>query len=134
MKITLNQLVSLFHELNGQKKNDVIILQGFLLQKMNAKIKLYVNRLNKIVTDEINLLEKTQKELFEKYAVEQDGELILIGDGLNKFNEEFDELMKTQIDIDVLLLWSSQLTADDLSNIETDEYYPVLYELIDNKN
>lgn len=134
MKINQHQLVNLFHELNGRKVNEEIISKGFLLQKMSAKTKLYVNRLNKVVKEEVELLDKSRNELFEKYAEGEGEKKVLTQEGANLFNKENDELMKAEVEIKVSSLWSSDLTPDDLASIETEEYYPIFYSLVDNKD
>ena len=134
MKINLNKLVMLFHELNGRKENGEIVLRGFLLQKMSAKTKLYVSRLNKIVQEEIELLDKANKELFDKYAIGEGDNKKLDESGIELFNKESEELMKSEVEIQVNTLWSTDLSANDLASIETEEYYPIFYSLVDNKD
>jgi hypothetical protein len=124
----------LFHELNGRKENGEIVLRGFLLQKMSAKTKLYVSRLNKIVQEEIELLDKANKELFDKYAIGEGDNKKLDEAGIELFNKESDELMKSEVEIQVATLWSTDLSANDLASIETEEYYPIFYSLVDNKD
>ena len=97
MKINLNQLVNLFHELNGKKEQSKIVLNGFLLQKMSAKTKLYVSRLNKIVQEEIELLDKSTKELFDKHATGEGDDKKLDDNSIVIFNNELEELMKAEI-------------------------------------
>jgi hypothetical protein len=98
---------------------------------MSLKAKVYLQRLNKVVADEIKLYEDTRKELFEKYGKQTDNDIVIDGDNIQKFNEEHEEILNAEKTIDVTALWSSDLTLDSLSSIETDEYYPVLFKLID---
>ena len=134
MKINQHELVNLFHELNGRKEKEEIIFKGFLLQKMSAKTKLYVSRLNKVVKAEVELLDNSRNELFEKYAEGEGDKKALTEQGAKSFNKEHDELMKSEVDIQVSSLWSTDLTANDLESIETEEYYPIFYRLVDNKD
>lgn len=136
MNLNLKEIISLHYELNGLTKNNQdgqpeVALQGILKQKMSLKAKVYLQRLNKVVADEIKLYEDTRKELFEKYGKQTDNDIVIDGDDIQKFNEEHEEILNAEKTIDVTALWSSDLTLDSLSSIETDEYYPVLFKLID---
>jgi acylphosphatase len=136
MNLNLKEIISLHYELNGLTKNNQdgqpeVVLQGILKQKMSLKAKVYLQRLNKVVADEIKLYEDTRKELFEKYGKQTDNDIVIDGDDIQKFNEEHEEVLNAEKTIDVTALWSADLTLDSLSSIETDEYYPVLFKLID---
>ena len=136
MNLNLKEIISLHYELNGLTKNNQdgqpeVALQGILKQKMSLKAKVYLQRLNKVVADEIKLYEDTRKELFEKYGKQTDNDIVIDGDDIQKFNEEHEEILNAEKTIDVTALWSADLTLDSLSSIETDEYYPVLFKLID---
>ena len=136
MNLNLKEIISLHYELNGLTKNNQdgqpeVVLQGILKQKMSLKAKVYLQRLNKVVAEEIKLYEDTRKELFEKYGKQTDNDIVIDGDDIQKFNEEHEEILNAEKTIDVTALWSSDLTLDSLSSIETDEYYPVLFKLID---
>ena len=136
MNLNLNEIISLHYELNGLTKNNQdgkpeVVLQGILKQKMSLKAKVYLQRLNKVVAEEIKLYEETRKELFEKYGKKLENDIVIENDDIEKFNEEHEEVLNAEKTIDVTALWSSDLTLDSLSSIETDEYYPVLFKLID---
>lgn len=136
MELNLNEVTNLWYELNGYsvtedgKKN--ILLKGFLQQKMSMKVKLYVNRLGKVINEEVETLKKSRQELFNKYAKGEKKEIT--GDDVNLFNAEIIELMSAKKDINVTSLWSSDLTINDLASIETEENYPIFYRLVDNKD
>jgi acylphosphatase len=136
MNLNLNEIISLHYELNGLTKNNQdgkpeVVLQGILKQKMSLKAKVYLQRLNKVVAEEIKLYEETRKELFEKYGKQLENDIVIENDDIEKFNEEHEEVLKAEKTIDVTALWSSDLTLDSLSSIETGEYYPALFKLID---
>jgi hypothetical protein len=135
MQLNLKEVTNLWHELNGYSvKEDgkkKILLNGFLQQKMSMKVKLYVNRLAKIVNEEIEALDKSRQELFDKYAKGEKKEIT--GDDVKLFTDEIEELMMAKKDINVSTLWSTDLTINDLAAIETDENYPIFYRLVDNK-
>ena len=135
MQLNLKEVTNLWHELNGYSvKEDgkkKILLKGFLQQKMSMKVKLYVNRLSKIVNEEVEALDKSRQELFDKYAKGEKKEIT--GDDVKLFTDEIEELMMAKKDINVSTLWSTDLTINDLASIETDENYPIFYRLVDNK-
>ena len=136
MNLNLKEIISLHYELNGLTKNNQdgqpeVVLQGILKQKMSLKAKVYLQRLNKVVADEIKLYEDTRKELFDKYGKQTENDIFIENDNIEKFNEEHEEILNAEKTIDVTALWAADLTLDSLSSIETDEYYPVLFKLID---
>lgn len=137
MKLKLHEVVALHYELNGitkQKKDGTaeVISNGLLKQKASMKVKLYLQRLNAVVSEEFKLYSEAEQELFKKYG-EQDGEMIVVSqEKFADFAKEKEELLTAEKEIDVKNLWSSDLTIENLASIETDETYPVFLKLIDN--
>jgi len=133
----LHEIVNLYYELNGvtkqTKDGDEVVSLGILKQKMSLKNKVYLQRLNKVVSEEVKLYEEAKKELFEKYT-EKDGENVIVpADKIEPFNQEHLDLLTAEKDLNVSSLWGSDLTLEALESIETDEFYPQLFELIDSK-
>ena len=133
----LHEIINLYYELDGvtkqTKDGDEVISLGILKQKMSLKNKVYLQRLNKVVSEEVKLYEDAKKELFEKYT-EKDGENTIIpSEKIEPFNQEHLDLLTAEKDINVSTLWGSDLTLEALESIETDEFYPQLFELIDSK-
>ena len=135
MELNLKEVTNLWHELNGyavtKEGKKEVLSKGFLQQKMSMKVKLYVNRLAKIVNEEVETLDKSRQEVFDKYAKGEKKEIT--GDEVKFFYDEIEELMSAKKDINVSTLWSSDLTINDLASIETEENYPIFYSLVDNK-
>ena len=135
MELNLNEVTNLWHELNGysvtEEGKKKVLLKGFLQQKMSMKVKLYVNRLGKVVNEEVETLDKSRQEIFDKYAKGDKKEIT--GDDIKLFNADIIELMSAKKKIDVTTLWSSDLTINDLASIETEENYTIFYRLVDNK-
>jgi hypothetical protein len=135
MNIKLHELLSLYYELNGVVKTtdgqSDVISQGILKQKMSLKVKIYLQRLNKIVSEEFNLFEDAKKELFEKYGERENDSFFIKKENEELFRKELEEILSADKTIDIYALWSSDLTLDNLASIETDEYYPILFKLID---
>ena len=136
MKLKLHEIVGLHYELNGitKQKNDgtqEVVSQGLLKQKASLKVKVYLQRLNKIVADEVKLYEENRTELFKKYGEEAEGQITLKKENFEEFNKEHEELLTAEKEVDVKMLWSTDLTVDNLAAIETDEVYPIFLKLID---
>ena len=136
MKLKLTEIYDLNFELNGMnvKTADGKVHQqsvGLLGQKISMKVKLYLQRLNKIVAEEAELLEKSMKELFNKYAEGEEGKKIVPEDKHIEYKKEQDDVLNIEKDIDVQNLWSGEITIDSLDSIETNENYPIFLKLID---
>ena len=133
----LHEIVNLYYELNGVtkqgKEGSEVISQGILKQKTSLKTKVYLQRLNKVVSEEVKLYEDAKKELFEKYG-KQEGELMFVpAESMEAFNQEHLDLLTAEKEINVSSLWGADLTLEALESIETDEFYPQLFEPIDSK-
>ena len=138
MKLKLHEIVSLNYELNGITKqfNDgssEIISVGLIRQKTNMKTKLYLQRLNNLIKDEVKIHDDTKKELIEKYSIKKNDQTVIENESLIEFNKEYEDLLNAEKEIDVINLWSNDLTIDNIASIETDESYPIFLKLIDNK-
>jgi hypothetical protein len=134
MKLTLQQVIDLNYELNGlavqtSEGKQIQLSKGILAQKTSMKLKLYLQRLNKVVADEVKLYDDAKKEIFEKYAVGED-KMIPV-DKLDEADKEHKDLMSAEKEIDVANLWSGNITIETLADIETEENYPVFLKLID---
>lgn len=136
MKLTLQQVVDLNYELNGlsvrtTEGKQIQISKGILAQKTSMKLKLYLQRLNKVVADEVKLYDDAKKEIFEKYAVSEGEEKNIPEDKIEEAEKELKDLITAEKEIDVANLWSGNITIETLADIETEENYPVLLKLID---
>lgn len=133
----LHEIVNLYYELNGVtkqgKEGSEVISQGILKQKTSLKTKVYLQRLNKVVSDEVKLYEDAKKELFEKYGKQEGESMFVPAESMEAFNQEHLDLLTAEKDINVSSLWGADLTLEALESIETDEFYPQLFELIDSK-
>ena len=133
----LHEIINLYYELNGvtkqTKDGDEVISLGLLKHKMSLKNKVYLQRLNKIVSEEVKLYEDAKKELFEKYGKQEGDALYVPDESIEAFNKEHLDLLTAEKDLNISSLWGSDLTLEALESIETDEFYPQLFELIDSK-
>jgi hypothetical protein len=135
MKLKMEEILQLNYELNGMviTKDGVQeeLSKGLLKQKTSMKNKLYFQRLNKLVKEEVKLFEDTKKELFEKLGKQKENDLVIPDENIEEFNKEYNDLLSAEKNIDVSTLWSSPITPDDLASIETDENYPIFLKLVD---
>lgn len=136
MNLKLHEVIALYYELNGVTKTGEtteVLSQGMLKQKMSLKTKVYLQRLNKVVGEEVKLYEEAKQELYKKYGNEKDGLIEIPSESIQDFNKELSDLLTAEKEINVSELWGADLKLEHLENIETDEYYPALLALIDNK-
>jgi hypothetical protein len=136
MNLKLHEVLSLYYELNGvtkQGQEAEVITQGMLKQKMSLKTKVYLQRLNKVVSEEVKLYEEAKQELWKKWGDEKDGMIEIPSDKVSDFNKELQELLTAEKEINVSELWGADLKLEHLESIETDEFYPALFTLIDSK-
>lgn len=133
----LHEIINLYYELNGVSKQTnegtEVISKGILKQNTTLKTKVYLQRLNKVVSDEVKLYEDAKKELFEKYGKQEGDSTFIPSESIESFNKEHLDLLTAEKNVDVSTLWGADLTLDALETIETDEFYPQLFELIDSK-
>jgi hypothetical protein len=134
MNLKLHEVINLFYELNGVTKQDgEVVNQGLLKQKMSLKVKVYLQRLNNAIGEDIKIYEEARKELFKKHGTEEDGNISIPGDNIAAFNKDHADLLEADKAIDVATLWGADLTLDSLSSIETEEFYPLVFKLVDGK-
>ena len=74
MNLKLHEVLSLYYELNGvtkQGQETEVLTQGMLKQKMSLKTKVYLQRLNKVVSEEVKLYEEAKQELWKGGAMKR---------------------------------------------------------------
>jgi hypothetical protein len=137
MTLKLHEVINLYYELNGvtkqTKEGSEVVSLGILKQKMSLKSKVYLQRLNKVVSDEVKLYEDAKKELFEKYGKQEGDSMFIPAESIESFNQEHFDLLTAEKNVDISTLWGTDLTLEALETIETDEFYPQLFDLIDSK-
>lgn len=136
MNLKLHEVLSLYYELNGvtkQGQETEVLTQGMLKQKMSLKTKVYLQRLNKVVSEEVKLYEEAKQELWKKWGDEKDGMIEIPAEKVADFNKELQDLLTAEKEINVSELWGADLKLEHLESVETDEFYPALFTLIDNK-
>lgn len=133
MKLTLLEISQLNHEINGLARGKEVIMKGMLLQKTSLKVKVYMQRLNKAIADDVKMYEEEKMKIFKKYGEEKDGMITVKPDVADDFAKELKDLQSTEVEVQVQNLWSTDLSIDNMTEIESEEFYPVLFKLIDNE-
>lgn len=139
MNLKLHEIIGLNYEINGMSiqqeggAEPKTISQGILKQKMSLKLKVYLQRLNTMIAEDIKLYEEARKDLFTKYGTEKDGSMSILPENFSEFSKEQNDLLTAEKEINVSALWGSDFSLDSLDSIETEEIYPVLFKLIDSK-
>ena len=135
MNLKLEEIINLYYELNGitqtSEEETKVLTQGIMKQKMSLKLKVYLQRLNAVLLEDLKLYEEARKELFQKYGNEENGGITITQENLVHFNVEHSQLMSAEKVIDVNSLWGDNFTLDNLEDVETEEFYPLLFKLID---
>ena len=102
MKLNLNEIVELHYELNGMTytKDGVstVVSSGLLKQKTSMKNKLYFQRLNKVVAEEVKLLDESKKELFDKFGEGEGEEIFIPKEKIEEFRQNLKEQKKDLLD------------------------------------
>ena len=138
MKLKLGEEIGLYHELNGlsqqNEEKNVVLMTGILKQKMSLKTKMYLQRLNNLIMEDIKLHEESRKELFQKLGHEENGQISIPKENMEEFLKESNNLLTAEKEINVKSIWGEDFTIDALDKIETEEDYPILFKVIESVN
>lgn len=126
MNLKLHELVALHYELNGIDKAS----KGLLAQKMPMKLKIFLHRISKMTAEENKTYEEQRLELYKKYGKEEGQNIVLIPENVLEFNKELSSMLEAEKEIDVKLFWGEANIVELIEQVETEEYYPILYKLI----
>jgi hypothetical protein len=127
MKIKLAQGLDVLLDLNG---NDTI--KGLLNEKVNSKLKYWLNKLNKELSQEREEFGKLRDELIKKLGEEKDGSYQIkyklddgsINPNIDIFNKEITELLNMEIEIK-----DYEFKIEDF-NFESESNYQFFYDLM----
>jgi hypothetical protein len=132
MKLTLGEIATMFDELNGRiidQQTGERSKTGLLSQKLSIKIKYILNnQINKKLVDEKKAFDESNLEVFKEMVAEgkgeeKDGKYFIPEEHTPELRFRLAELEKIQKDIEV-----PELDIEELFNIETEDYYPILLE------
>jgi hypothetical protein len=132
MKLTLGEIATMFDELNGRIINQQTGERsntGLLSQKLSIKVKYILNnQINKKIFDEKKSFDESSLEIFKEMIAEgkgeeKEGQYLIPEEHTPELRFRLSELEKIEKNIEV-----PELYIEDLFNIETEDYYPVLLE------
>lgn len=132
MKLTLGEIATMFDELNGRIINQQTgerSKTGLLSQKLSIKTKYILNnQVNKQLVDEKKAFDESCLEVFQEMIAEgkgeeKEGQLVVPEEHTFELRSRLAELEKIEKDIEV-----PDLDVEELFDIETEDYYPVLLE------
>ena len=132
MKLTLGEISVMFDELNGRVINQQTGERsntGLLGQKLSIKVKYILNnQINKKIIDEKKAFDESSLEVFKEMIAEgkgeeKEGQYLIPEEHITDLRSRLEELEKIEKDIVV-----PDLDVEELFNIETEDYYPVLLE------
>ena len=126
MNLKLWEIVNLHEELNGGKT----IKKGLIAQKMPMKLKIFLHRISKMTAEENKTYEEQRLELYKKYGKEEGQNIVLISENVLEFNKELSSMLEAEKEIDVKPFWGEANIVELIEQVETEEYYPILYKLI----
>jgi hypothetical protein len=132
MKLTLGEIATMFDELIGRIINQQTgerSKTGLLSQKLSIKTKYILNnQVNKQLVDEKKAFDESCLEVFQEMIAEgkgeeKEGQLVVPEEHTFELRSRLAELEKIEKDIEV-----PDLDVEELFNIETEDYYPILLE------
>lgn len=124
MKLTLQEIIQLFDELNGRLINSQTgeRTKGLLSNKLSIKIKyILVNELNKKITEYVKEFEECKIEVFKELGNLENGNYVVPDEKIDELNKQLLGILSIEKDVDV-----PNISLDDLSEIETEYYFPIL--------
>lgn len=126
MNLKLWEIVSLHEELNGGKT----IKKGLIAQKMPMKLKIFLHRISKMTAEENKTYEEQKFELYKKHGEQTKDTIVVKQENSLEFNKELFEMLDAEKEIDVKPFWGEANIVELIEQVETEEYYPILYKLI----
>lgn len=141
VKLTLNEAMTLYRELNGltlpdDKGNQKVIIHGLLSQKISIVHKYRLSKISKLLEEEKNLYEELRKDLIKKYADDPTSNNIQVSmkikqKGKEVENPKYKEFIK---EIEELSTQEKEYEIPEINleemNFETDEFYPLFFDKI----
>jgi hypothetical protein len=128
MKLTLGQIVTLFEELNGRLLNRETgeRSKGVLSHKLSIRAKYLLNtELNKAVAEEVKSYEEARLEIFKELGKQEGESYVVAPENQEELIKRIQELESIEKTITV-----PKLKVEELFSIETDDYFPILLEVL----
>lgn len=142
--LKLYEFYALDYELNGlvNQETKVKLSKGLLNEKLSLVTKYWLSSLAKTVAAEKTAIEELKNEIIKKYGTElPDGNVTIpvmitetdeqgnkkevVNPKYEEFDKEFGTLLQTEKEIEY-----KPISLKELSELKTDEYYPVIFKLV----
>ena len=124
MKLTLLEVSILFSEINGRIVDEKTKQRegGLLSNKLPIRIKYVIqNELNLKLKKELEAMEKELMEVFKELGVQDGEQYTITGENHQEFLKRQFEITNIEVEIPV-----PDVDINEILNIETDEYWPIL--------
>lgn len=129
IKLPLYQILELEQEILGYDKpnaeEDKKHITGFLELNIDQASKYYVHRLLSKLQEEKKIIESSKLELFKKYGIEEDGNLIIKQEHQQSFIQELNDLMMNEIELEY-----KPIKIEILEKIVDKVFFNILYKLV----
>ena len=126
MNLKLHEIVALHYELNGVQNKT----KGLIAQRMPMKLKIFLHRISKMTTEENKTYEEQKEQLFKQYGKVEGNQIVVDPENTPIVNEELTEMLLAEKEIDIKVFWGEANIVELIEQVETDEYYPIMYKLI----
>lgn len=90
MKLSLNDLINSKGSLTKLAKTDIPIKTAYWLNKDIQKL-----------NNEFLIFDELKKKLFEKYGENKDNQIIIKPENIESFQKDFNELLKSEIEVEI---------------------------------
>lgn len=128
MKLTLGQVATLFDELNGRVIDPKTgeRSKGVLSHKLSIRAKhILQNEVSKKIAEKVKEFEESRIEAFKELGEEKDGMFIVAPEKQEELFAKINELESIEVSVEV-----PKLNPGELYNIETEDYWPVLLDVL----
>ena len=126
MNLKLHEIVDLHYELNGVNNKT----KGLIAQKMPMKLKIFLHRISKMTSEENKTFEEQREQLYKQYGEVEGNQIVVNPENTLTVKKELTEMLLAEKEIDIKLYWGEANIVELIEQVETDEYYPVMYKLI----
>lgn len=82
-------------------------------EKLPLKLAFKLAKVIKAIDEHLSSVNEVRQKLFTKLAVEKDGQMVVPDDKVQEFNEEWSELLNSDVDVDF-----EPISLDDLPEVE----------------
>jgi hypothetical protein len=124
MKLNLFEVTALFNEINGKIVDQATKERegGLLTNKLPIRVKYLIqNELNSKLKKELESMEAELMEVYKELGEQEGDQIVIKGENYQEFLNRQNEIGSIEVEIPV-----PDIDLQDLLNIETSEYWPIL--------